>query len=66
MEINTLAQLVSSVGFPIVVCGWLLYERYKFTNKLIDALNLLSTNVMKQTDILDRLEVVLNVIRTHP
>lgn len=27
---TTFTQLISSLGFPIVVAGWLFYERYKF------------------------------------
>jgi len=30
MEIITLAQYIGSLGFPIVVAGWLFYERYRF------------------------------------
>ena len=38
MEINTLAQYIGSLGFPIVVAGWMLYERYKFNQQMVRTL----------------------------
>ena len=38
MEIITLAQYIGSLGFPIVVAGWLFYERYKTNVALVRTL----------------------------
>ena len=38
MDLNIVTQLVGSLGFPIVVSGWLFYERYKFNIALTKSL----------------------------
>ena len=42
MEIMT---YVESYGFPIVVTAYLLYERTKFNNKMMEALTEISTTL---------------------
>ncbi len=38
MDLNIATQLIGSLGFPIVVAGWLFYERYKFNAAMLRAL----------------------------
>jgi len=36
MEISVITELITSVGFPIAVCVFLLYERNKMMQKLVE------------------------------
>ena len=38
MDLNIITQLIGSLGFPVVVSGWLFYERYKFNTALTKTL----------------------------
>ena len=49
MEIITLAQYIGSLGFPIVVAGWLFYERYRFNVAL-------TRTLQRMTDTLDAIK----------
>lgn len=60
MDINALAQVVGTVGFPIVACGALFWQNWKQserhkeeTDKLSEALN---NNTLVMTKLLDKLE----------
>lgn len=60
MDVNQMADLISSVGFPIVLCGCLLWYIYKAqkmhkeeTDKLSEALN---NNTIVMEKILTKLE----------
>lgn len=63
MDINTLTQLIASVGFPIVACcfmGWYTYTTTKEANMRIDALNdkitdALNNNTIALQKLTDRL-----------
>lgn len=50
MEVATLQEVVkaiSSVGFPIVMCGVLFWYIYKVESKLTDAINNLSQVIVR-------------------
>jgi len=42
-----LAGLVSTLGFPIAVCCYLLWERYTMIQKFTKAINELKTEIIK-------------------
>lgn len=61
MDVNTLIQLVGSLGFPIVACGALFWRMIKSDeqhkeemNKISDALNNNTTALMKLTEKLEK------------
>lgn len=37
MDVNTVVSLINSVGFPIVACVYLAYDRYKSQQKMVEA-----------------------------
>lgn len=37
MDVNTVFSLINSVGFPIVACAYLAYDRYKSQQKMVEA-----------------------------
>lgn len=39
MDVNVIAQLITSFGFPIVMCGALCWYVYKVQTKLTDIVN---------------------------
>lgn len=56
MEVATLQEVVkaiSSVGFPIVMCGVLFWYIYKVESKLTDAINNLSQVIVRLETSLD-------------
>ena len=56
MEVSTLQEVVkaiSSVGFPIVMCGVLFWYIYKVESKLTDAINNLSQVIVRLETRLD-------------
>lgn len=61
MDVNTLIQLVGSLGFPIVACGALFWRMIKSDeqhkeemNKISDALNNNTTALVKLTEKLEK------------
>lgn len=61
MDVNTLIQLVGSLGFPIVACGALFWRMVKSDeqhreemNKMSEALNNNTSALAKLTERLDR------------
>lgn len=61
MDVNTLIQLVGSLGFPIVACGALFWRMIKSDeqhkeemNKISDALNNNTMALMKLTEKLEK------------
>lgn len=64
MEINTVTQLISSVGFPIALCVYMIYamqkqgENHKSEiNELTKALENNTIAVVKLVEKIDRIEV---------
>lgn len=61
MDVNTLIQLVGSLGFPIVACGALFWRMVKSDdqhkeemNKMNEALNNNTNAIVKLTEKLDK------------
>lgn len=61
MDVNTLIQLVGSLGFPIVACGALFWRMVKGDeqhkeemNKMSEALNNNTTALVKLTEKLEK------------
>lgn len=61
MDVNTLIQLVGSLGFPIVACGALFWRMVKSDeqhkeemNKMSEALNNNTAALVKLTEKIDR------------
>ena len=61
MDVNTLIQLVGSLGFPIVACGALFWRMIKSDeqhkeemNKISDVLNNNTTALVKLTEKLEK------------
>ena len=61
MDVNTLIQLVGSLGFPIVACGALFWRMIKSDeqhkeemNKMSEALNNNTSALVKLTERLDK------------
>ena len=56
MDPNTIMQLVSNLGFPIIMVGVLVYYIYTVMNPLVKAIN----------EILDRLDDLAHIIMSVP
>ena len=61
MDVNTMIQLVGSLGFPIVACGALFWrmvksdeQRKEEMNKMSEALNNNTTALVKLTEKLEK------------
>ena len=61
MDVNTLIQLVGSLGFPIVACGALFWRMVKSNeqhkeemNKMSEAINNNTNAIVKLTEKLDK------------
>lgn len=52
MDINALTQLIGSVGFPIVMCGYMMLSNNKTLEKLTDVI---SNNTTMLSRVLERL-----------
>lgn len=61
MDFNNIAQLISSVGFPIVCCIWLIYNQTKQTEAHKEEINKLSETVENNTKAMIKLCTKLGV-----
>lgn len=52
--LNEVVKAISSVGFPIVMCGVLFWYIYKVESKLTDAINNLSQVIVRLETKLDK------------
>ena len=46
MDINVLQELINTMGFPIVMVGYFIWDKTKVTNQLVTAIN--NNNVILQ------------------
>ena len=37
-DVNLITELINNMGFPIVMVGYFVYDKYKTTNKLINVI----------------------------
>ena len=63
MDANTIIQIISSLGFPIVMCVALLYEIKDMTTKHQEESKLFSDSMNKNTLVLQKLCDILGVDR---
>ena len=54
--LNEVVKAISSVGFPIVMCGVLFWYIYKVESKLTDALTELSTVIARLEAKFDKID----------
>lgn len=63
MTAQEVVELINSVGFPIVMCGALMWYIHGMTNKFTDSINSLSekftVSIDKNQEILNRIESYL-------
>lgn len=66
MDASTIQSLVSSLGFPIVVCGamfWFINKTLKdFTNQMRDSINELSQAISQNTTATQKLVTTVELI----
>lgn len=66
MDASTIQTLVSSLGFPIVVCGamfWFINKTLKeFTNQMRDSISELSKAISQNTASADKLVTTVELI----
>lgn len=69
MDVNAITQLVSSLGFPIIACGAVMWFVYKFINKITDESQSRETKLMehmeKQNDVLKDISATLETMNTR-
>lgn len=59
MDISILMELISNLGFPIVMVGYFIFDKYHTTSPLIDAINkntLIMSRLMTKLDAEELLE----------
>lgn len=66
MDASAIQSLVSSLGFPIVVCGamfWFINKTMKeFTNQIRDSINILSDAISQNTTATQKLVTTVELI----
>ena len=62
MDVNVIAQFVSSVGFPIVACGALYYMIREITKAHKEEIESLRKTIAENTMVLVRLEGIIKML----
>lgn len=62
MDVNVIAQFVSSVGFPIVACGALYYMIREITKAHKEEIESLRKTIEDNTMVLVRLEGIIKML----
>ena len=57
MDIATVQQLISNLGFPIVMVGYFIWDKTKTSNKLVEAINNNNTILARLLERLNASEV---------
>lgn len=39
MDINTITEIISNLGFPVAMVLYFIYDKYKVTSNLVQAIN---------------------------
>lgn len=64
MDINTLAELISTYGFPILCCFYMMTTMNKtlqeHTQKTAEMMNTMSTSLASNTDAINQLTLFIN------
>lgn len=53
---NAILQAITTVGFPIVMCGWLLWDKKNTTDSLAKVIEANTRAIDKMSTKIDRLE----------
>lgn len=53
---NAILQAITTVGFPIVMCGWLLWDKKQTTDNLAKVIEANTRAIDKMASKIDRLE----------
>lgn len=61
MNVSDLTQLISTVGFPIVMCLWLVYSQQKIAEKHEEEVDKLRETVENNTKVMIKLCAKLGV-----
>ena len=54
MDVNMIKDLISNLGFPIVMVGYFIWDKTKVTNKLVEVINNNNVILNKLISKLDR------------
>ena len=55
MDIATIIQLIDSVGFPIVMCGLLIYVIYDMQKRYATAINDVTASLNRNTEVMQKM-----------
>lgn len=55
MDIATISQLIDSVGFPIVMCGLLIYVIYDMQKRYSSAINDMTAALNLNTEVMQKM-----------
>ena len=55
MDIATITQLIDSVGFPIVMCGLLIYVIYDMQKRYATAINDVTAALNRNTEVMQKM-----------
>lgn len=55
MDIATVSQLIDSVGFPIVMCGLLIYVIYDMQKRYASAINDVTSALNLNTEVMQKM-----------
>lgn len=61
MEISVIQELIQSLGFPIVMVGYFIWDKTKVTNQLTDAINNNNTILTRLLERFDSWDIVKDV-----
>ena len=62
MDLNTIINLIGSLGFPITITIYLLWSRKNYDDKMNDTLNNFSLNIQENTILIKQL---VEIIKEH-
>ena len=61
MDINTLVQIISTVGFPIACCIYLVYNQNKAEERHRDEVDKLRSSLDNNTKVMNRICTILKI-----
>lgn len=61
MDVNTLVQVISTVGFPIACCIYLVYNQNKAEERHRDEVDKLRSSLDNNTKVMNRICTILKI-----
>lgn len=61
MDVNTLVQIISTVGFPIACCIYLVYNQNKAEERHRDEVDKLRSSLDNNTKVMNRICAILKI-----